>query len=120
MLLAGCGASEPPPRVLVIGLDGADWSVIDRLSAAGDLPHITRLKTNGTWASLGSIEPMLSPIHKTIRARKMVPARKYFPACGNQLARREAADSLTLPKLYVKAGRSGRTQRGPDPHEPMP
>jgi predicted AlkP superfamily phosphohydrolase/phosphomutase len=41
---------------LVIGLDGADWVVIDRIGEAR-LPTLARLRREGAWARLRSVPP---------------------------------------------------------------
>jgi len=48
-LLAACGPSEPPARrrVVVIGIDGAEWTVIDRLRAEKRLPVLDGLIARG-------------------------------------------------------------------------
>ena len=50
------------PRVLLVGLDGADPAIIDRLIAQGRLPTIARLRREGAFGRLRSREPLLSPI----------------------------------------------------------
>lgn len=50
------------PRVILIGWDGADWSLLDRLAAAGRMPHLARLLREGRTARLKSFVPTLSPI----------------------------------------------------------
>jgi Flp pilus assembly protein TadD/predicted AlkP superfamily phosphohydrolase/phosphomutase len=54
---------ENPPRakVVLVGVDGADWDIIDPMIQEGDLPNFARLIQMGTRASLESIQPMLSP-----------------------------------------------------------
>ncbi|MEE9219616.1 MAG: alkaline phosphatase family protein, partial [Acidobacteriota bacterium] len=49
-------------RVLLVGLDGADWLVLDPLIDAGLTPNLARLKAQGAWAALRSNTPMLSPL----------------------------------------------------------
>ena len=49
-------------RILLIGLDGADWQIIDALIAEGKLPNLARLKRTGAHTSLRSEPPMLSPL----------------------------------------------------------
>lgn len=67
-LFLGCGArdSQSPravsPRVLLIGIDGADLGIINRLIDNGKLPTFARLKREGAWGPLRSVEPLLSPI----------------------------------------------------------
>jgi tetratricopeptide (TPR) repeat protein/predicted AlkP superfamily phosphohydrolase/phosphomutase len=47
---------------MLIGVDGADMGIIDRLIGEGKLPTFTRLKREGAYGRLRSIEPLLSPI----------------------------------------------------------
>jgi tetratricopeptide (TPR) repeat protein len=49
-------------RVLLIGLDGADWSTIDPLLRAGRLSNLARLIENGARGPLRSYDPMISPL----------------------------------------------------------
>ena len=49
-------------KLLVVGLDGADWEMIRPLAAAGRLPHLHRLMQTGATAVLRSEDPILSPI----------------------------------------------------------
>lgn len=45
-----------------MGIDAADWDLIDPLSRRGELPHLTKLRSEGAWAVLQSDSPMLSPL----------------------------------------------------------
>jgi Flp pilus assembly protein TadD len=65
---------RPAGRVLIIGLDGADWEIIDRLTAAGRLPNLDRLRREGAWGVLRSEEPLLSPIVWTTIATGRSPS----------------------------------------------
>jgi tetratricopeptide (TPR) repeat protein len=49
-------------KVVILGLDGADWQILDPLIAQGSVPHLARLKKEGAWANLRSMDPMLSPL----------------------------------------------------------
>jgi predicted Zn-dependent protease len=49
-------------RVLLIGLDGADWQAIDPLVKAGRLPAFARLRSGGRTGTLLSTPPLVSPI----------------------------------------------------------
>src|SRR5207244_2912847 len=62
-----------PRKVLIIGIDGADWKIIDRLAAEGAVPNLAKLKKDGTWAELQSQEPILSPIIWTTIATGKTP-----------------------------------------------
>jgi tetratricopeptide (TPR) repeat protein/predicted AlkP superfamily phosphohydrolase/phosphomutase len=48
--------------VLLVGIDGADPQIVDRLVAAGRLPNLARLRAEGAHGPLRSHEPLLSPI----------------------------------------------------------
>jgi tetratricopeptide (TPR) repeat protein len=63
----GCRRRAPAPappsrRVLLVGVDGADWSAIDPLVAAGRLPAFARLRAAGRTATLVATPPLVSPI----------------------------------------------------------
>ncbi|HET9794909.1 MAG TPA: alkaline phosphatase family protein, partial [Thermoanaerobaculia bacterium] len=61
--LPACRGHRPEePSVLLIGVDGADMGIADRLIAQGKLPSFSRLKREGASGRLRSIEPLLSPI----------------------------------------------------------
>jgi predicted AlkP superfamily phosphohydrolase/phosphomutase/tetratricopeptide (TPR) repeat protein len=68
----------PVPRdtkVLVVGLDGADWRIVDPLMAAGRMPNLARLVHDGVRSNLLSITPMLSPVIWTSIATGVEPSR---------------------------------------------
>ena len=50
------------PRVMLIGIDGADPAIIERLIAQGKLPTLARLSREGAFGRLRSREPLLSPV----------------------------------------------------------
>lgn len=62
LLLAGCGGSGDEPEVWIIGLDGADWDMLDPMIERGELPNLARLREEGAYGRLRSDEPMLSPV----------------------------------------------------------
>lgn len=53
---------EPHAPLLVVGLDGADWQLLDALIEAGVMPHLAALRQRSVWGTLLSEEPMLSPL----------------------------------------------------------
>ena len=60
------GQASPAPeggtnRVILIGLDGASWQLLDRLSREGHLPNIDALRAAGTAANLVTHGKRLSP-----------------------------------------------------------
>src|SRR3989338_7322162 len=50
------------PKLILLGIDGADWDIIDHYIIEGRLPTFSRLKREGAWGYLRSFDPMLSPM----------------------------------------------------------
>jgi len=74
--LAGIPAfSDSDPHVVLFGVDGADWRIIDPLIEAGELPHLARLRAKGVYGDFESIEPMLSPMLWTSIATGKYPEK---------------------------------------------
>ncbi len=71
------GRTYPPTdaRLLMVGLDGADWAILDELIAAGRMPNLARLIERGVRAKLLSISPTLSPVVWTTVATGVEPGR---------------------------------------------
>jgi tetratricopeptide (TPR) repeat protein len=67
-LVLGACSSDPCVRDLdtqavVIGIDGADWKVIDALAAAGGMPNLSRLRARGTSGPIETLHDIsLSPV----------------------------------------------------------
>lgn len=60
-------------RLLLVGLDGADWQIAGPLIDAGRLPNLARLRGKGAWGDLRSAQPMLSPLLWTSIATGKTP-----------------------------------------------
>lgn len=60
--LLACSPSPTSPRVLFLGLDGADWQLLDTYLAAGKMPELARLVAEGRSGVLETQEPPLSPL----------------------------------------------------------
>jgi tetratricopeptide (TPR) repeat protein len=58
----GAPARPPGRRVVLVGIDGADWLAIDPLIAAGRLPAFARLRAHGRTGALLATPPLVSPI----------------------------------------------------------
>src|SRR5262245_58894835 len=61
-IAAACSPRDDRGRVLVLGLDGMEPSVVDQLIDEGALPNFKRLCDGGTSGLLRSSKPLLSPI----------------------------------------------------------
>jgi Flp pilus assembly protein TadD len=62
MGMPGCERQPPAPRVILIGIDGADWQNIRPLLAEGRLPNFRRLIEEGAHGPLRSIHPLIAPL----------------------------------------------------------
>jgi predicted AlkP superfamily phosphohydrolase/phosphomutase len=121
--LAGCGGPRRP-LVMLIGLDGACWEVIDLLIERGELTTFARMKRDGAWGSLECLPP-LSPPSWTSLATGRVPEAHGIVDWG---VRTEAeprtsepcalasyryipinASMMTHPRLWDIASDAGRT-----------
>ncbi len=72
------GSRAPPAadtKLLVVGLDGADWAILDPLLQQGRMPNLARLIAKGLRAKLLSISPTLSPVVWTTVATGVEPSR---------------------------------------------
>lgn len=109
------GEALPPPndtRLLVVGLDGADWDILDPLIAAGKLPTLAGLVREGTRARLLTISPMLSPVIWTSIATGVEPTRHGildFLVVDPETGKREPVTSLQrqVPTFWEVLSRRG-------------
>ena len=51
---------KPTKRLMIIGLDGATWDVLDRWIKDGTLPNLARLRGEGSWGVLRSTIPPIT------------------------------------------------------------
>ena len=49
-------------RIVLVGLDGADWQIAEPLMRAGRMPHLAALRSRGASGSVRSLIPVLSPL----------------------------------------------------------
>ena len=55
-------------RVVILGLDGLDHGLTEKLLAEGKLPHLARLRDQGGFQALGSTLPPITPVAWSTRA----------------------------------------------------
>lgn len=64
-LLCLLALASPPgdaaARVVLVGVDGGSWNVIDPLLEKGELPSLARIRDRGVTAGLAAVEPVNSP-----------------------------------------------------------
>jgi Flp pilus assembly protein TadD/predicted AlkP superfamily phosphohydrolase/phosphomutase len=90
-LLAKLGESGNQ-KVMILGIDGADWNIIEPMFRRGELPNLRRLVRGGVRADLESIFPLLSPLIWTSIVTGKAPDKHgildFFaedPATGHQV-----------------------------------
>jgi predicted AlkP superfamily phosphohydrolase/phosphomutase len=49
-------------KVIVIGLDGFEPTILEAMQQKGDLPHLTKLKNQGSYSHLGTTYPAQTPV----------------------------------------------------------
>jgi predicted AlkP superfamily phosphohydrolase/phosphomutase len=54
--------AHPDRRVIVLGFDGMDWSLVQKMIDEGRLPHFAELARQGISQPLGTSIPPLSPV----------------------------------------------------------
>jgi hypothetical protein len=79
--ITGGGCSGPgddgPPEIVVLGIDGFDWNIIDPLVAAGRMPVTERLLAQGARADLLTLVPLeKSPVIWTTIATGKLPQER--------------------------------------------
>jgi tetratricopeptide (TPR) repeat protein/predicted AlkP superfamily phosphohydrolase/phosphomutase len=60
-------------KVFVLGFDAYDWLIMDAVSETRSLPNIKRVRREGAWGNLRSIEPLVSPMIWTTMVTGVTP-----------------------------------------------
>ncbi len=106
--------AAPRPRVVVVGWDGADWSLLDPLLKEGRLPHLKALLEKGSQARLETYRPRASPLLWTTMATGLTPPehgvvdfQEFDVATGSSLP--ISGRSRTGPAIWNVASAKGLT-----------
>ncbi len=67
------GKKEITEKVALIGFDAADWRFINPLINQGELPNFKKLMDSGSYGTMSTIKPVLSPIIWTSIATGKTP-----------------------------------------------
>ncbi len=74
--LAGTGCeSKRGEKLLVIGLDGATWDLLEPWIQHGDLPNLQKFRDGSAWGTMNSVVPYLSPPAWTSAVTGVNPGR---------------------------------------------
>jgi predicted AlkP superfamily phosphohydrolase/phosphomutase len=55
-------AAPEKPGVFVVGIDGMDPEILERMLARGEMPHFAHLRDDGAFQTLGTSTPPQSPV----------------------------------------------------------
>jgi predicted AlkP superfamily phosphohydrolase/phosphomutase len=70
-----CGRPAARSKVVVIGLDGATFDLLNPWLAAGELPNLKGLMDRGVWGPLTSVYPIISPVAWTCATTGVNPGK---------------------------------------------
>ncbi|MEO1367003.1 MAG: alkaline phosphatase family protein, partial [Acidobacteriota bacterium] len=106
------GRPAPPTPLVVVGIDGATWEVIDPMIDRGELPNIAALRENGAVSDLLVLPPLSSPAVWTTYMTGHFPRRHgildhTFPYAPGP-KRRVTSTLRREPTLWNLASRFGR------------
>ena len=93
-------AGPTPPPLLVLAVDGFEWSVILPLVREGGMPHLAGLMERGTYGRLETMEPSKSPLLWTTMATGKAPSDHRILDFVKK--RKKASDA---PPQYTSADR---------------
>jgi predicted AlkP superfamily phosphohydrolase/phosphomutase len=89
-------------RVVLVGIDGASWNVIDAAWSRGELPELAALAARGVTAELATVEPVNSPTVWTSIATGRSPG--VHGVTDFQATRL----TLRVPSVFERLARAGR------------
>jgi predicted AlkP superfamily phosphohydrolase/phosphomutase len=99
--------------VVFIGIDGASWEFMDPLIAGGELPNLQRVKAEGAYGRLRSIECYVSPPAWTTMMTGCLPSKTgvytygKWDAATHEFGNVNAEDVL-VPQVWDVASYCGR------------
>jgi len=113
--LLACRAHQtaPAPRVIFVGLDGADWQLLDRLMSDGTMPNLARLAREGDRRVLRTQHPPLSPLVWTTMMTGVSPLEHRildFTRFNPVTREREpiTSDERVVPAIWNMASSAGK------------
>ncbi len=121
-LLLGCSSATPSssaaggkPGVFVLGVDGMDPVVLQRLMDAGEMPNFSRLAKDGSFQTLGTANPPQSPVAWSTFVTGMNPGghgvfdfvhrdpKTYMPV-SSATTTEEPGSAVSLFGYYIPVG----------------
>lgn len=111
IILTMSGSAETEDnKVLVIGLDGAEWEVINQLIEEGEMENMASLMENGSHGNLTTTLPIESPVAWTSMTTGKTPGKHgiygFLEKNGEQFNPTTASDVRTK-RVWDYAGKEG-------------
>ena len=75
LLVPAALRAAEPPRVVVLGFDGADPKLVEQYMAEGKLPNLARLKAEGDYQRLATTNPPQTPVSWSTFSTGINPGR---------------------------------------------
>jgi tetratricopeptide (TPR) repeat protein len=100
--------------VVFVGLDGADWELLDEYAASGVMPNLARLVRQGRTGVLTTLNPPLSPLVWTTMATGVSPVEHGildFTRLDPQSGAEEpiTSDERRVPAVWNMATQAGKS-----------
>ncbi|MDM7916517.1 MAG: alkaline phosphatase family protein, partial [Candidatus Eisenbacteria bacterium] len=109
--IAGCGRKRASPLV-IIGLDGASWDLLEPWIAAGDLPNLKAFRDGANWGTMRSVVPYLSPPAWTSAVTGVNPGRHGIYDFQRRLPG-DAASFAATPQARPIVTETSKSRRSP-------
>ncbi len=103
-------------KVLVIGWDGADWKIINKLIDQGLMPSMKQLVENGVMGNLATLDPPFSPMLWTSIATGVRPDKHGILGFSEPTPNRIGVQPVSSTSRKVKAIWNILTQKGYKTH----
>lgn len=106
--------ATPPRRVLILGLDGATWTVLDPMMERGAMPNLKALLRKSAYGVLQSTLPPVTTAAWTTMMTGCEPARhgvfdhRYFDAAAERMKVNHSG-RCRVPTFWHSLSRAGRS-----------
>ena len=116
-------SGEDAPRVIILGFDAVEPSIVDAMLTAGELPNLAKLRDQGTYQRLASSNPPQSPTAWSSFATCLRPGNHgiydflrrnpstYFPGLGFGTTKHPelTSDGAVAKPAHYEGYRKGET-----------
>ncbi|HKV12932.1 MAG TPA: alkaline phosphatase family protein [Thermoanaerobaculia bacterium] len=111
LAIFSCG-KEAQRKVIFVGLDGADWQLLDGYMASGAMPNLAALAREGRTGTLTTIHPPLSPLVWTTMMTGVSPLEHGVLDFTRRNPETGTIEPITTAERRVPAVWTMATERG--------